>query len=503
MHTYLLGIDIGTGSCKATLLGMDGAPTRTAEKEHSPLFLSAECVEQDPRTWWQSAVEVSRGLLRAASIAPGQIVGVGITGQMRGITLIGKDGQSIRQSILWNDRRCAGEVDELRRDFGEPLRRITRNPLNEMCSLPKLLWLKRNEPQLFARLFRVIFPKDFVVLQLTGEISTDVSDASGSSLYDLVENRWSEELFTASGLQMSLFPQPRRSADVVGTVTAAAAAETGIPEGTPVIAGCSDATAEMAALGITDSRQCKVRLGTSGALSTVTETLEAATDKVYVWSYLEPGRWMLDLNTRSCAQSVEWIRGLCYQEEKTAEGAYARMIADAAGVPAGSGGVTFHPYLLGEDAPYWDPALKGSFFGLSASHTRGHIVRAVFEGTAFALRDAMSSFGDRERAFSEFLLCGGGARNSLWSTIVATVLGQDLAIVTGADASVGACILAAVGVGVSRDVRAARKELLANAKVGVEMNREERALYREMFLRYRTMKGVYDRLYHDGAASRR
>ena len=166
-----------------------------------------------------------------------------------------------------------------------------------------------------------------------------------------------------------------------------------------------------------------------------------------------------------------------------------------------SAGVTFHPYLLGEDAPYWDPALKGSFFGLSASHTRGHIVRAVFEGTAFALRDAMSAFGDRERAFSEFLLCGGGARNSLWATIVATVLGQDLAIVTGAEASVGACILAAVGVGVSRDVRAARKELLANAKVWVEINREERALYHEMFLRYRTMKGVYDGLYHDRDAS--
>jgi xylulokinase len=497
MHTYLLGIDIGTGSCKGTLLGMDGAPTGKAEKEHPPLFLSAERVEQDPRTWWQSASEVSRRLLHAASITPGQIAGVGITGQMRGITLIGKDGASIRPSILWNDRRCTGEVDELRRDLGEPLRRITRNPLNEMCSLPKLLWLWKNEAQLAARVFRVIFPKDYIVLQLTGELSTDVSDASGSSLYDLAENRWSEELFGASGLPMSLFPRPRRSMEVVGTVTAAAAAETGIPQGTPVVAGCSDATAEMAALGITDSRQCKVRLGTSGALSTVTETLEAATDKVYVWSYLEPGRWMLDLNTRSCAQSVEWIRGLCYQEEKSAEGAYARMIADAAGVPAGSAGVTFHPYLLGEDAPYWDPSLKGSFFGLSASHTRGHLVRAVFEGTAFALRDAMSAFGHREHSFEEFLLCGGGARNSLWSTIVATVLGRDLAIVTGAEASVGACILAAVGVGVSRDVRAARKALFANAKVWVEINREERALYQEKFLRYRTMKGVYDGLYHD------
>ncbi len=497
MHTYLLGIDIGTGSCKATLLGMDGATTRTAEKEYSPLFLSAECVEQNPRTWWQNAAEVSRRLLHDVSITPGQIAGIGITGQMRGITLIGREGESIRQSILWNDRRCTREVNELRRDLGEPLRRITRNPLNEMCSLPKLLWLKKNEPELAARVFRVIFPKDYVVLRLTGVISTDVSDASGSSLYDLAENHWSEELFAASGLPLSLFPRPRRSAEIVGTVTAAAEEETGIPRGTPVVAGCSDAAAEMVALGITDSRQCKVRLGTSGALSTIADTFGTASDELYVWCYLEPGKWMFDLNTRSCAQSVEWVRSLCYQGEENAAAAYARMTGDAAAVPVGSAGVMFHPYLLGEDAPYWNPALKGSFFGLSASHTRGHIVRAIFEGTAFALRDAMSAFGEMENSFSEFLLCGGGSRNRLWASIIATVLGQDLAIVSGAEASVGACILAAVGAGILDDVRAGQKELLVNGRESVKINRAESARYQEMFFRYRKMKRVYDDLYDE------
>ncbi|HNS50200.1 MAG TPA: xylulokinase [Anaerolineae bacterium] len=498
MTELLLGIDIGTGSCKCCLVSADGEVVGRATQEYRPHLPKPGWVEQPPEEWYRAVVSCLRQMEERDGLRPDQVGAVGVTGQMRGPTFLDAKGSPVRASILWNDQRCEREVAEIKGCYAEPLRRITHNPLNAMCTLPKLLWVKRHEPELWEKTATVLYPKDYVNWRLTGQRGTDLSDASGSSFYDLERQTWSDEILGDWDLAPEKLPAIRASTTVAGAVSRRAQQEMGLREGVPVAAGGSDATVELLAIGVKSEQQCKIRLGTSGALSTVVDRLAGRGEAgYYVWSYLQADRWMIDLNTRTCADATVWLREVFYQDARSSGAAYEAIGQEAGRVAAGAEGLLFHPYLLGEDAPYWQPHLRGSFFGLTRAHGRAHLARAVLEGTGFALRDARSALGELAAGFREYRFVGGGTRNATWLSIVADILGVDGKVATQVDASVGAAMVAGVAAGVFADLGQAAARC-SRVEGAVQHNPENHKAYSLLFERYVTVKKVLDAAYDGG-----
>ena len=496
MDTLLLGIDIGTSSCKCCLLSSRGELLGTASREYSPHYPQPGWVEQEPQEWYLTTLTCLKDLADQPGIDLHQVGAIGVTGQMRGPTFLDRDGNPVRPSILWNDLRCEREVAELNAKYTDLLRRVTHNPLNTMCTLPKLLWIFRNEPDTWRKTATLLYPKDYINYCLTGERHTDLSDASGSSCYDIHRETWSEEILERFSIAREVLPEILPSSAVTGRLCRAAAQATGMTEGILVVAGASDATIEMLSTGIESERQCKIRLGSSGAISTVVDHLDAQGEgQYYCWSYIFPGQWMLDLNTRACAHATLWLRQVCYAGISDSSAAYRRIEVEARRVPPGSEGLFFHPYLLGEDAPYWEPHLKASFFGLTSAHLRPHLARAVLEGTGYALRDAMRIYAEQAARFEDYIFVGGGTRNSLWVAIVADILGIDGRINRQTDAAYGAAMLAGLGCGAFSSLGQANEVCRSNEKVIVRHDPALHQHYSRLFERYIEIKRVYDSLY--------
>jgi len=489
----ILGIDIGTSACKCQLLGADGKVYAESSAVYHPVSARPGWSEQDPEDWFRAVIRALASLTGPEKTLLRKTAAVGVTGQMRGIVLLGADGLPVRNAVLWNDSRCAAEAEELERDHGALLRAITHNPLNTMCSLPKLRWLMNNEPASWERTVRLAYPKDYIAYRLTGETGTDHSDASGSSFYDIRERTWSGKIMGLFGIDGGKLPPLRQSTDIAGFVNAAASGETGIPAGIPVAAGGSDAVTELLAAGIASSTRCKVRMGTSGALSTVVDRIDGKPGRYYLWSSVEPGRWMVDINTRSCAASVQWLREVFYGDE-SGKNVYDRIDAEAGTIAPGAGGLVFHPYLMGEDAPFWDPALTGSFWGVRSLHGRAHFARAVYEGTAFALRHAREALGPIAGGFREFVFVGGGAQSPVWRSVVADVLGIDAVVVEGTGSAMGAAMLGGVAAGIFKDLEEARERSRGETlfvRHDASCSRE----YDRLYTRYKDIKKAYVRVY--------
>ncbi|MGD0724787.1 MAG: FGGY family carbohydrate kinase [Spirochaetia bacterium] len=496
MKKHFLGVDVGSGSCKVSLMDEAGEVLASAAREYTPLSVRPGWFEQDPIEWFQAFVACLDIVASESGVDRRTISAVAATGQMKGATFIGRSGQVVRRSILWNDLRNRAEVEELKRRSGTLLAELSLNPFNTTSVFAKAAWLQKNEPRNWEETSKIIFPKDFITYKLTGALQTDVTEASGACFYNAGEQHWwPTDVFHRLSFPREKLPDISPSAGIAGAVSSEASELTGLTPGTLVISGGSDATIESLSIGLIGSHQCKIRLGTAGALVTVVRDLAVVQKgKYYVWSYLIPGTWMLDNNTRSCAQATTWFRNLFFKEFDSSDAAYAMIAQEAQGISAGSDGLFFHPYLLGEDSPYWDPGLRGSFFGFQAGHTRGHFARAVYEGTAFALRDAQSAFGDLSEGFSEYLMVGGGTKNPVWTSIIADVLGIDATITRQADAAKGACMIAAIGEGtfagfeesIERCVRAERT---------VCFDKEKHRQYTELFFRYREMKKAFDPIY--------
>lgn len=490
MDKYLLGIDVGTSGCKCCVINEKGKVAASKSNEYTPLIGKQGWIEQDPETWYKIAILTLNQLRVDLDLK--DIAAIGVTGQMRGVTLIDRSGNVVRNSILWNDLRNVQEVDEIRREHADIIQRVTRNPLNTMCTLPKVLWIMRNEPDNWERTCKVIFPKDYINFKLTGNLQTDLSDASGTSFYDLKMQKWSDEILKTFSISRDRMPDIYQSTSIIGEITAQASRKAGIPVGVPVVAGGSDATVESFSIGLINSSQCKIRLGTSGALSTIVDsTYDLSNNLSYCWSYILKDRWMLDVNTRSCAQAVRWLRDVFYADKPKTGKTYDEIDEDAQTAPLGSQGLLFHPYLLGEDAPYWDSRLKGDFSGISANHARSHFARAVYEGTAFALRDAMSTFGAMADGFKDHVFTGGGVRSKCWLSIVADVLGIDGAVSANTDAALGAAMLAGVGAGVLGNLEEAMR-LCENRDFHIKYNKENHEIYNELFYKYKRLKEACD-----------
>jgi xylulokinase len=441
---HVLGIDVSTTATKAVLIDGTGAVRGVGTSEYGFSVPHPLWSEQEPGLWWDGAVAAIRSVLGSAGVAARDVDAVGLTGQMHGAVLLDASGDVVRPAILWNDQRTGAECDAIRRVLGpERLVEITGNDALTGFTAPKLVWVRDHEPDVWRRVAHVLLPKDFVRLRLTGDYALDKADGSGTILFDLAARDWSAEVLAALEIDPAWMPPTHEGPEVTGTVTAEAAAATGLAAGTPVVAGGGDQSANAVGVGAVAAGTVALSLGTSGVVFATTDRpLHEAHGRVHAFCHAVPGRWHMMSVMLSAAGSLRWFR------DTLAPGLeFGDLVAPAAEVPAGSDGLLFLPYLSGERSPYPDPLARAAFVGLTLRHDRRHLTRAVLEGVAFGLRDGLDLMVEAGMPAPEQIRAsGGGTASGLWVQILADVLGAEIAMVdTTEGAAYGAGLLAAVG----------------------------------------------------------
>ncbi len=418
----VLGIDIGTGGSRAVLVDDDGGIIATATAEHQPFTSPRPAwAEQDPDDWWRACQLAIRSVVSDSGVAADAIACVGLSGQMHGAVLLGANDEPLRPSIIWCDQRTEAECRWLDETIGRPrILGFTSNPALPNFTLTKLLWIRAHEPDTWSRVRRVLLPKDYVRLRLSGEYATDVADASGTLMLDVARRAWSREMLDAADIDPGVLPAVFESPAICARVSPSAAALTGIPAGTPIVAGAGDQAAGAIGMGITRPGAVSVTIGTSGVVFAATD--RPATDpagRLHTFCHAIPDRWHVMGVTQAAGLSLRWFR-----DQLAAGVSYDQLTAEAAAVPPGADGLLWAPYLMGERTPHCDPNARAALVGLSASHGRGHIVRAILEGVAFSLRDTFSIFAEMGVPVGSVRLGGGGARSALWRQIQADVFGH-------------------------------------------------------------------------------
>jgi xylulokinase len=452
----LLGIDVGTGGTRAIVIDAAGRIVGSATHEHVP-FASPETgwAEQDPGDWWHAACGAVPAALAAAHLTGDDITAIGFSGQMHGSVLLDDRGEVIRPALIWCDQRTDAQCREITETIGAArLIELTYNPALTGFTLPKLLWVREHEPQAWERVRAVLLPKDYVRYRLTGERATDVADASGTLLFDVGGRRWSGDMLDAMELDAAILPRAYESPEVTGTVSTEGAAATGLRPGTPVVAGGGDQAAGAVGMGIVRAGAVSATIGTSGVVFAATD--RPALDpggRVHTFCHAVPGRWHIMGVTQGAGLSLRWFRDQFGAGADDGRDPYERLTEEAARVPPGAGGVLWAPYLMGERTPHLDPHARAALLGLTASHTRAHVVRAILEGVTFSLKDTFSIFSEMQVPVTGVRLGGGGARSALWRQIQADIYGHPVEIVEAEEgAAYGAALLAGVGGGVWRTV---------------------------------------------------
>jgi xylulokinase len=486
-----LGIDVGTGGSRAILVDEGGRVKASESVEHAP-FASpgAGWAEQDARDWWRASAAAVRALL-AGGVRAGEVAAVGLTGQMHGSVLLDARDEPLRPSIIWCDQRTDEQCRSITERVGaRRIVELTCNPALTGFTLPKLLWVREREPEVWGRVRAVLLPKDYVRLRLTGERATDVADASGTLLFDVARRRWSEEMLAAAEIDSSILPPAYESPEVVGRVSAEGASETRLPEGTPVVAGAGDQAAGAVGMGVVRPGAVSATIGTSGVVFAATDrpALDPA-GRVHTFCHAVPGRWHVMGVTQGAGLSLRWFRDTFGAGGGEGRDPYERLSEEASAAPPGSDGVLWAPYLMGERTPHLDPNARAALVGLNASHTRAHVVRAVLEGVAFSLRDTFEIFKEMGVPVEAIRLGGGGARSALWRQIQADVYGRAVELVeTEEGAAYGAALLAGVGAGAWASVDDACAETTrVRARV-------EPASAELMETRYQTFRKLYPAL---------
>ncbi|MEQ1603239.1 MAG: xylulokinase [Pyrinomonadaceae bacterium] len=486
---YFLGIDIGTGGSRAVIIDENGKVLESATEEHVA-FASPQIgwAEQDPRDWWRASVAAIRKVLSSVEFGADAIGAVSFSGQMHGSVFLDEKDEVIRPALLWCDQRTEKQCAEITEKIGATrLIELVSNPAITGFTLPKILWLREHEPENWSRVKSILLPKDYVRLCLTGDKASDVADSSGTLLFDVVNRRWSQEMLDAMEIDCDLLPPVFESIEITGKVSTAGAETTGLIAGTPVIAGAGDNAAGAIGMGIVQPGTVSATIGTSGVVFVVTEkpTLDLK-GRTHTLCHAIPNRWHMTGVTLGAGLSLKWFR------DNFGGGADFRALGEeAAKIPAGSDGAIWLPYLMGERTPHLDPHARAAFIGLTASHTRGHLVRAVMEGVAFSLRDAFEIFKSLGADINAIRLGGGGSHSPVWRQIQADVYGQSVhTILADEGAAFGAAILAGVGVGAWNSVdQACEMTITVNEKIDVNVE-SAKALDQN----YQIYKGLYPAL---------
>ncbi len=486
-----IGIDVGTSSIKALLVDSSGKVLAAANPEYpfqTPAPLQAET---DPEVWWDATCRALRDLLKETS--PESISGIGLTGQMHGLVILDGRGNALRPCIMWNDQRSYKECQEMTEALGESeVLRITGNPILAGFTAPKLRWVEKFEPEVFSRIAKVLLPKDFIRYRLTGEFFSEVSDASGTSMLNVGERNWSDQILSGMGWPREWLPEVTESTVASAAVSADAAARTGLSAGTPVVAGGGDQAAQAVGCGIVREGMVSATLGTSGVVFAQSDDYRVEPEgKLHAFCHAVPGKWHLMGVMLSAAGSFQWYKNRLGGEEKASEeegngNAYDLLTEDAASVPPGCEGLIFLPYLSGERTPHPDPHARGAFVGLTLRHAKAHMTRAVLEGVSFGLKDSLSLMQQLGVRPDRVVLSGGGARSSLWKQMLADVFETPCALVNSREgAAYGAALLASVGCGNHPGVEEAAKAWIKETE-RIEVG-EEHSDYKRNYSIYQSL----------------
>ena len=449
----VLGIDVSTTATKALLVDETGTVRGVGIAEYDVSTPRPLWSEQDPEMWWKGAIAAIRSVLTTTGTSADAVAAVGLTGQMHGLVLLGADGAVLRPAILWNDQRTAAECDAIRAAVGpERLIQVTGNDALAGFTAPKLVWVRDHEPSVWTETRHVLLPKDYLRYRLTDGFAIDKADGAGTILFDLAARDWSDEVLNALEIPRAWLPDTYEGPQVTGNVTPTAAAATGLRAGTPVVAGGGDQAANAVGVGAVAPGVMAVSLGTSGVVfATTDEPVIEPSGRAHAFCHAVPERWHLMTVMLSAAGSLRWFR------DAIAPGtSYPELLEGTDAVPAGSDGLWFLPYLTGERSPHPDPLARGAFIGLTVTHDRRHLARAVLEGVAYGLRDGLELMvAAGVPRPTQVRASGGGTASRLWMQILADVMEVEVATVSTTEgAAYGAALLAAVGSGWHQTVQA-------------------------------------------------
>ncbi len=465
---YLIGVDLGTSGTKTVLFDTTGNVVASKTIEY-PLYQPQNgWAEQDPADWAHAALDSMAYVVKTSGIKAADIKGIGISGQMHGLVMLDKAGNILRKSIIWCDQRTAKECDEITAKVGkERLIEITANPALTGFTASKILWVRNNEPETYEKCAHILLPKDYVRYVLTGEFATEVSDASGMQLLDVPNRCWSDEVLSKLGIDKSLLAKVYESPEITGTLTAKAAELTGIPEGTPVVGGAGDNAAAAVGTGTVVDGTAFTTLGTSGVVFAHTSKVSIdPKGRVHTFCCAVPGEWHVMGVTQAAGLSLKWFRdNFCSPEMVTAAGMgkdpYYLMDKQAEAIPIGADRLIYMPYLMGERTPHLDPNCRGAFFGLSAMHTRQHLLRAVMEGVVYSQRDSVEVLRSMGVDIKTMLACGGGGSSPLWRQMLSDTFNCPVATAASKEGpALGVAILAGAGTGIYSSVQEGCKAVI-------------------------------------------
>ena len=443
---YWLGIDVGTGSTRALLVDPDGRVRSSSTAAHEPVRMARPSwAEQRPDDWWDAARGAIRDVIGESGVPGAEIRGVGLSGQMHGLVMLDAAGAVIRDALIWCDQRSQRQVDAINQAAGrERILDWTANPMLTGFTLPKLLWVRDNDAASYARLRTVLLPKDYVRFRMTGERATDVTDASGTGLFDVAHRRWAVDLARVLDVDPAVLPRAVESDALTGQVSAAAARATGLREGTPVVGGAGDQAASAIGSGIVGPGIVSCTLGTSGVVfAHLVSPRYDPKGRVHTFCHAAEGAWHVMGVTQAAGLSLQWFR------KTLAPGAsYDELTAEAASAAPGSGGLYWLPYLMGERTPHLDPEARGGWFGLTARHTRADLIRSLLEGVCYSQKDGLDLIEGLGVQVAKVRLSGGGARSPFWRQMLADVFGKPVAVLETEEGSAyGAALLAMAGTG--------------------------------------------------------
>ncbi len=491
---YLLGIDIGTTGVKAVLIDLHGRVLASGVDTyplHTPQPLWAE---QNPLDWWRATCNAIQQVLSESGVPPSQIRGVGLSGQMHGSVFLDETNRIIRPALLWCDQRTADECAWITERVGqEKVLQTTLNPVLTGFQAGKIIWLRRHEPENYARVRHVLLPKDYIRFMLTGEYATEVSDASGTALFEVPKRDWAYEMLDLLELPREWFPRVYESPEITGRISASAASATGLAEGTPVVGGAGDQAAGAVGTGIVQAGRVSVSVGTSGVVFAHLD--QPRVDPLYrthTFCHAVPDSWHVMGVMLMAGGALRWYRDTfaqadLYSARAAGEDPYDRLLSEAEPIPPGAEGLLFLPYLSGERTPYPDPKARGAFVGATLAHKRAHFTRAVLEGVAFGLRDSFEILQAMGIQVGEVRMTGGGARSPLWRQILADVIGSPLSTLQAEEGpAFGVALLAGVGTGVWESVPKAC-EAVVRLATRTKPNPRHQQIYERAYALYRQL----------------
>lgn len=482
---WWLGIDVGTGGTRAIAVDERGKVRAQAMAAHEDIHMERPLwAEQRPENWWEAARAAVGRLLTESGVRAEEIGGIGLSGQMHGLTMLDEKGEVIRPALIWCDQRSQAEVDAINRRLGErAILEATANPVLTGFTLPKLIWVRDHDRASYARLRHILLPKDYLRYELTGEFASEVSDASGTAMFDVAGRRWSEAMVKGMELDERWLPRVVESPEVTGVVSEKAAAATGLKAGTPVVGGGGDQASSAVGNGIVKPGPVSCTLGTSGVVFSHMERPNYdARGRVHTFCHAAPGAWHVMGVTQGAGLSLQWFRG-----QMAPEASYDELMREAAEAPAGAQGLYWLPYLMGERTPHLDASARGGWIGLTAKHKRADLIRALIEGVCYSQKDCLDLVEGLGGKVATVRASGGGARSAFWRQTLANVLGRPVvSLETEEGSAYGAALLALAGTEAGGDVAGVCG--MAVKEVGqVDPEPEAAAIYAEGHKAYRAL----------------